>query len=65
MVGRTDWIALTVFSYIGLLWIRLADNMDQWRTCEHDNKKLVSINQGLNIGANNGLSISIIIPAIN
>jgi hypothetical protein len=65
VVDRTDWIALTVFGYTGLLWIRLADNMDQGRTCEHDNKNSVSISQGLTIGANNGLSVSIIIRTIN
>jgi len=65
VVDRADWIAQIVFGYVGLLWIRLAGNMDQGRTCEHDNKNSVSINQGLSIGANNGLSVSIIIPTIN
>jgi len=65
VVGRTNWIGLTVFGYTGLCWIRLADNMDHWRTYEHDNKNSVYINQGLTIGANIGLSVSIIISAIN
>jgi len=60
-----DWIALTVFGYTGLRWIRLAGNMDQLRTCKLDNKNSVSLNQGLTIGANIGLTVSIIIRAIN